>query len=99
MNRRRGGRRAIRAFERELARSDPRLVALFATFTGLARDETMPGTEKLTAWPSRPRKRAGRHRDREGWRATLRSILYGPLTLMAALGFVRGATTASSTRR
>lgn len=81
-------RRVLRGIERDLATSDPRLAALFRTFTRLAQDEGMPRTEKLTArqrrMSSRPRRRAvrlraGPHRAGEGWRAAVRAILCRPL--------------------
>ena len=42
MNRRMSQRRALRRIERDLARSDPHLNALFIALTGLGRDKEMP---------------------------------------------------------
>jgi len=82
----------LREIERDLAESDPCLVALFTSFTLLAQDEKMPRREKIAAGPlrslSRPRGQAKPHRTGEGWRAALlRSFLYG---LLAMTGMVPG---------
>jgi hypothetical protein len=51
MNRRVSQRRALRRIERDLARSDPRLNALFMALTGLGRDMEMPITEQIRTGP------------------------------------------------
>jgi len=43
----RRGRRVLRRIERDLAHSDLRLSMLFKSFTELAEDADMPGTEKM----------------------------------------------------
>ena len=44
-------RRALRRIERDLARSDPSLNALFIALTGLGRDKEMPDTEQIPSGP------------------------------------------------
>jgi hypothetical protein len=51
MGRRMSQRRALRRIERDLARSDPRLNALFIALTGLGRDKEMPVTEQIRTGP------------------------------------------------
>jgi hypothetical protein len=51
MGRRMSQRRALRRIERDLARSDPRLNALFLALTGLGRDKEMPVTEQIRTGP------------------------------------------------
>ena len=46
-------RRALRGIERDLVVSDPALARLFAFFTRLAENETMPIAEKVSRWPAR----------------------------------------------
>jgi len=48
-----GRQRVLRGIERDLAESDPRLAALFSSFTLLAQGEQMPSTEIITAEPLR----------------------------------------------
>jgi hypothetical protein len=87
-----GRQRVLRGIERDLAESDPRLAALFSSFTLLVQGEQMPSAKIITAEPLRafswPTEQAEPHRAGEGWRrALLRSILYGPL---AMTGMPRG---------
>ena len=60
MNRHPGRRRALRAIERDLVRSDPRLNALFLSLTGLANGRKMPDTEKIQTSPLRRLAQLGR---------------------------------------
>ena len=68
-------RRTLRGIERELAGSEPRLVALFATFTLLTRDEELPVAERLSSRPRHILARLGRTlglgRSAVGWRARI----------------------------
>jgi hypothetical protein len=77
MNRRMSQRRALRKIERDLARSDPRLNALFIALTGLGGDKEMPVTEQIRSgphWlPARLGRRA-RHRAGEDGRARPQTI-------------------------
>jgi hypothetical protein len=87
-----GRQRVLRGIERDLAESDPRLAALFSSFTLLVQGEKMPSTEIIPAEPLRalswPAEQAVPNRAGEGWRRVLlRSILYGPL---AMTGMTRG---------
>jgi hypothetical protein len=43
--------RTLRGIERDLAGSDPRLAALFSTFTLVMRDEELPSAEQLATGP------------------------------------------------
>jgi hypothetical protein len=45
----RSRQRALHVIESELAKSDPQLTALFATFTLLTRDEELPRTARVNA--------------------------------------------------
>jgi len=47
--------RVLEQIEKTLLADDYRLAALFAFFAGLARDDARPGTERIQAWPCRPR--------------------------------------------
>jgi hypothetical protein len=47
MNLLRSETRALRGIERDLAGSDPRLAALFSTFTRVVRGEDLPSAERL----------------------------------------------------
>jgi hypothetical protein len=49
----------------DVARSDPRLASMLATFARLTADEAMPDREQLSA-PAAPAGRAGRVRHRAG---------------------------------
>jgi hypothetical protein len=79
-------RRVLRHIERDLADSEPRLVALFSFFTVLVKDEKMPEVEKISAGPIRlfarmrrraawPGRRGGRRWARRDRRAQPRTIL------------------------
>lgn len=72
MSGRLGQGRALRRIERELARSDPRLAALFLSVAGLGRGKAMPEAEMIRAragWlPARLGRRADRHRAGEDGR-------------------------------
>jgi hypothetical protein len=87
MKARPGRQRVLRGMERDLAKSDPRLTALFSSFTLLAQDEEMPWAEQIVAWPLRM---LGRLRGQPpgGWRAALQMALCGPL-LLSAMVFAR----------
>ena len=77
IERRMSQRRALRRIERDLARSDPRLNALFIALTGLGRDKEMPVTEQIRTgphWLPARRGRRTRHRAGEHWRARPRTI-------------------------
>jgi len=78
MSGRLGHGRALRRIERELARSDPRLNALFLSVTGLGKGKAMPEAEMIRAragWrPARLRRRAGRHRTGAAGRAWPRAL-------------------------
>jgi hypothetical protein len=63
----RNRQRALHVIESELAKSDPQLTALFATFTLLTRDEELPRTARSNA------DRAGR--PSAAWRTWLWSSL------------------------
>jgi hypothetical protein len=63
MNSRLGRDRALRAIERDLVRSDPRLNALFLALTGLAAGKKMPDTEKIRTGPFRQLAWLGRRTD------------------------------------
>jgi hypothetical protein len=73
MSRRLGHERALRRIERELARSDPRLNALFLSVAGLGRGKAMPDAEMISTrpgWlPLRLGRRPDRHRAGEDGRA------------------------------
>ena len=64
MSRRVSQRRALRRIERDLARSDPRLNALFLAITGLGRGKEMPATEQIGSKPLWLPPRRGRRVDR-----------------------------------
>jgi hypothetical protein len=49
------GQRALDQVEKTLLADDDRLASQFAFFTRLARDDAMPGTERVQARPGRPR--------------------------------------------
>jgi hypothetical protein len=70
--------RALHAIENELAKSDPQLTALFATFTLLTRDEELPRTARLDA--------GGARLPSGAWRAWLWSSL-----LLALAAIIRAA--------
>ena len=78
MSGRLGQRRALRSIERELARSDPRLVALFLSVAHLGRGKAMPEAEMIRAragWlPAWLGRRADRHRTGEDGRARHRTM-------------------------
>jgi hypothetical protein len=77
MGRRMSQRRALRRIERDLARSDPRLNALFIALTGLGRDKEMPVMEQIKTgphWLPARRGRGTRHRAAEDGRARPRTI-------------------------
>ena len=77
MNRRMSQPRVLRRIERDLARSDPRLNALFIALTGLGRDKEMPVTEQIPTGPHWLPARLGRrtrHRAGEDWHARPRTI-------------------------
>jgi hypothetical protein len=73
-----GQGRALRRIERELARSDPRLAALFLSVAGLGKGKAMPEAEMIRArpgWlPTRLGRRADRHRTGEDGCARPRTI-------------------------
>jgi len=77
MSGRLGHGRALRRIERELARSDPRLNALFLSIAGLGKGKAMPEAEMIRAragWlPARPGRGADRHRTGEDGRAQPRT--------------------------
>ncbi|HEX2823820.1 MAG TPA: hypothetical protein VHO07_27205 [Streptosporangiaceae bacterium] len=50
-----GQQRALDRIEKTLVADDYRLASRFAFFTRLARDDAMPGTERIQARPCRPR--------------------------------------------
>ena len=91
--------RTLRGIERDLVGSDPRLAALFSTFTLVMRDEELPSAERLATGPVRQLGRrmraAGPGWPVAGWRARL----WPPLLLMlvalacalAAAGIGHGA--------
>ena len=56
--------RVLRGIERDLARSDPHLNMLFASFTHLAGGTKMPHIEMIGAWPVRLVRWLGRRADR-----------------------------------
>jgi hypothetical protein len=108
---RRGRRRVLLRIEQDLATSDPHLMALFRTFTLLARDERMPRAERIAAWPlrmlSRLRRRPWRHRGRphrvrrhragEGWGTAVLTIIGGAVALVAvAFGCMSSQASAGS---
>src|SRR5215467_1063750 len=77
-------RRALRRIERELARSDPHLNALFLSVAALDRGKGMPEAEMIRSragWlPTRLGGRAGRHRTGEdGRRPARRTPRLSPL--------------------
>jgi len=77
-----GRQRVLREMERDLAGSDPRLTALFSSFTLLAQDEEMPVAERIVAWPLRMLGRLRGHAQPSGgWRAALQMVLCVPLLL------------------
>jgi len=77
MSGRLGHGRALRRIERELARSDPRLNALFLSIAGLGKGKAMPEAEMIRAragWlPARLGRGADRHRTGEDGRAKPRT--------------------------
>ena len=75
---RRGRPRALHVIESELAKSDPQLTALFATFTLLTRDEALPRTARVDA--------DGARLPSGAWRAWLWSSL-----LLALAAIIRAA--------
>jgi len=89
-----GRQRVLREMERDLAGSDPRLTALFSSFTLLAQDEEMPLAERIVAWPLRILgRRRGHAQPPGGWRAALQMVLCGPLLLSTmAYGRLRPKT-------
>jgi hypothetical protein len=75
--------RALQSIDEDLSGSAPKLVSLLATFTRLARDEEMPGHERIgtSGQPRGPRSpRPGRYRC-HAWRARM---LSRPPTLQRA---------------
>ena len=64
MSKRLGQGRTLRKIERELARSDPRLNALFLSVTGLGRGKAMPDAEMIRTRPGWLPLRLGRRPDR-----------------------------------
>ena len=58
------GRRLLHRIERDLARSDPHLNMLFASFTVLTRGAEMPGMEMIRTRPPRLFGWLGRRADR-----------------------------------
>jgi hypothetical protein len=95
-----GRQRVLRKMERDLAASDPRLMALFSSFTLLAQDEEMPWAEKIVAWPLRILGRLrGPVQPPGGWRAALHMTLYGPLLLCSVAGHGRAPRRARAARR
>jgi hypothetical protein len=67
--------RTLRGIERDLVGSEPRLAALFSTFTLVMRDEELPSAERLATGPVRQLRRrvraGGRGWPVAGWRARL----------------------------
>jgi hypothetical protein len=81
-----GRQRVLREMERDLAGSDPRLTALFSSFTLLVQDEEMPVAERIVAWPLRMLGRLRGHAQPSGgWRAALQMVLCVPLLLSAVV--------------
>ena len=73
----RRGRRILRGIERDLAHSDLRLSMLLESFTELAKDADMPGTEKIRTRRLRLFGRLGRHADRHQAREDRRATAPG----------------------
>lgn len=104
MNLDRSERRTLREIEKALADSDSRLNELFSAFTLQGRDQKMPGSEKIRAWPVQWTARAGRggdlHGAAEGWRIRLLAMLHVLVALAAltcAFCFMRSGRSFSRT--
>jgi hypothetical protein len=83
---------ALDSIKEGLARSDPRLVAMLATFTRLVSDEEMPVREKIRTGPwravgrRRPRSRSHWHASLTHWRLGFRQpVLLVYLLITVAL--------------
>lgn len=77
-------RQVLDSIEEGLARSDPRLVGLLATFTRLVSGEKMPVRENIAAGSGRARRRPGSRRCRPGRsRPRRRFILQRPGLIQA----------------
>lgn len=74
--------RSLRGIERDLVGSDPRLAALFSTFTSLTLDEKLPSAERLATGTVRQLGRRMRATGPAWPAAGLRGWLWPPLLLM-----------------